>query len=176
MTSRSVPSYSPIARARLTALSLAQHGWHTAIRPRDWGLEIGDWSCRASGSPHLSHSGGVIRRTIRQQLSQTQPDNGSSKRASQTGQAGANSADTSALIPLGISDWGFGISSITAVARLRLVSVEAHSQRLDETVQHLADWFNQDNALRKQCRRYQLPAMNQLEESFDLTMGTQREG
>ncbi len=108
MISRSAPSYSPSERARSTALAPARH-----CEQMDWGLGIRDWFCRAIGSLHLSQIGGVIGRIDLQHVLHTQPDKGSSSRASHTAQAGASSAATSpfaaSLAHLGIRDLGLGI-------------------------------------------------------------------
>ena len=107
MMSLSAPSYSPTARARVTVERCLPHNaqrdrdWGLGIRDwhpsRGWGLGTGDWDGRASGSPHVSHTGGVIGRTAAQQLRHTQPDKGSSSTASQTAQAGASNAATEAF-------------------------------------------------------------------------------
>lgn len=106
MISRSAPSYSPTERARSTALVPA---WHCA--QRDWGLGTWDWVGLASGSPHLSHTGGVIGRTNPQHAAHTQPDNGSSRSALHTAHTGASTAATKTLAPPGIRDLGWGIRS-----------------------------------------------------------------
>src|SRR5918995_5622044 len=102
MISRSVPSYSPIARARVTDDDLPEQ---FAQLP----------SGRGRGSPQRSQTGGVIGRTERQQLPHTQPDNGSSRSAPQTAHDGASSAATNpfaaSLAPLGIRHLGLGIRS-----------------------------------------------------------------
>ncbi len=107
MMSLSAPSYSPTARARVTVERCLPHN---AQSDRDWGLVIrdwcrpgvrglvtSDWARRASGSPHVSHTGGVIGRTAVQQRRHTHPDNGSSSTASHTAQAGASNAATEAF-------------------------------------------------------------------------------
>ena len=106
MISLNVPSYSPIARARATALSPSPQRaqWAWGLCGREWRLGIGDWLPLASGSPHLSQIGGVIGKTERQQLTHTHPDNGSSRSAPHTAQLGASTAANRALAPLVIRD------------------------------------------------------------------------
>src|SRR5688572_29021450 len=126
MISLSVPSYSPTARARPTALSVAQQraqrDWELWVR--DSRLATGDCFCRASGSPHLSHIGDVMRRTDRQQDAHTQPDKGSSRSALHTAHEGARSAATNpSAIPLateGIRDLRLGTWAQTGISDLGL--------------------------------------------------------
>src|SRR5215213_6415799 len=157
MISRSVPSYSPTARARLTALAPAWH-WEQ----RDWGFGIRDWFCRAIGSPHLSQMGGVIGRIDRQHAWQTQPSIGRSSATSHTAHAGASTAANTALASPatrdlglgirpgpGIRDRGLGISGVTGVTPSLVVRVQAQLQRLAKAMQHLADWFDKNGSFRQ---------------------------
>src|SRR5688572_21112083 len=111
MISRSVPSYSPIARARPTADGPPVQFAHG---PSD----------RASGSPHRSQIGGVIGRIAPQQVPQTQPESGSSRSALHTAHIGARSAATNpfaaSLALLGIRDLRLGIRSVTGITVPRL--------------------------------------------------------
>jgi hypothetical protein len=100
MISMSVPSYSPMVRARAIV----------PVRP----LQVLHRSeSLDNGSPHVSHTGGVIGRIDAQQFRHTHPDNGSSRIESQTTHAGARSAATNALptrwtIRKHSSDWWIG--------------------------------------------------------------------
>jgi hypothetical protein len=112
MISRRVPSYSPMARARVTS--------------GEWPEQFGQSpSLRAIGSPHRSHSGGVIGWTDAQQVGQTHPDKGSCRSVLHTAQAGASSAVNAALTQVGIRDLGPGISVVRLLTVVTLVTGDA---------------------------------------------------
>ena len=96
MICRSVPSYSPTARARVTADCCPE-------QPRQSPL------ARGNGSPHLSQIGGVMGRIDCQQPRHTHPDSGSSRRASQAAHAGASKATPSAFVQAEIRNSGLAI-------------------------------------------------------------------
>ena len=96
MISRSVPSYSPTARARVTGDCCQEQPRHSPL-------------ARGNGSPHLSQIGGVMGRIDCQQRRHTHPDSGSARRASQTAHAGANKAAPSAFAQAEIKNLGLGI-------------------------------------------------------------------
>ena len=115
MISRRVPSYSPMARARVTIDDwLAQLSHPAPMRDR--------------GSPHRSHIGGVIGKTERQHVPHTQPDNGSSSNTPHTAHDGANNAVKRALPIPEIRDWGFGIRAIT-LSRVLLIQPNVRSRK-----------------------------------------------
>ena len=169
MISRSVPSYSPTARARVTGDCCPE-------QPRQSPL------ARGNGSPHLSQIGGVIGRIDCQQPPHTQPDNGSSRRASQTAQDGAKSAVKNAFAPQGIRDLGLRIRNRLVIwdpgFGIRLVITGVHS--LCALMRTSNDSTNPCSILPmgstrtipllRSGLRYQLSSSNKLEQCLDLSV------
>ena len=134
MISRSAPSYSPTARARVTANFCSEQF-------RQYTL------ARGNGSPQLSQIGGVMGRIDRQQRGHTHPDSGASRRSLQTAHAGASSAVTNASTTLtGIRDLRLGISGVTVVTLSGAIRFQTQFQRFGKAVQQLVNGVAKNNS------------------------------